>query len=394
MHVCFLSSYYPQLCGIATYTHYLSEAICSLDADCKVTILAEEPLEAHAHSALCVIGSFDRDGDYAKNIISKLKKLAPDVLHIQHEYGIFGYDQRFINLLAELRELQIPTVITLHTVHSRLSFFTGCTRPHLRRMLKKVDIENYQRKIGELADLVIVHQENTIRNILVRQGIPSRNLLTVPHGTMLREKLSVENAKKMLGIDTNTFLVTAFGYFEPSKNFHVLIEAFNRLRKKIPFVKLWLGGHIRYPAPETLRYKHRCLKMIESNGLTEDVIFANEALSENELTSLIAATDVACFVYNEDTHSSSGALHLAMGQGKAVIASRISKFQELSEVSDEILVNPHAVSELTALLKRLVLDDVFSSYVKERIRAYANKTAWPVVAREHVKSYQQLLVSA
>jgi glycosyltransferase involved in cell wall biosynthesis len=391
MHICYLSSYFPKSCGIASYTHYLGQAVCSVNNQNKVTVLAEQSFKSAMHSSFSVEGGFNRDEDYSKDIIGSINKIAPDIVHIQHEYGIFGYDNRFTNLLKELRNLDIPAVVTMHTVHSKLSFFTGCTKPQTRRLLKKVDIENYQYTIGNLSDLIIVHQENSIKNILVRQGVSSNNVLTLPHGTKISTTKNAEEAKAMFGIGAGTLLISSFGYFEPSKNFHLLIEAFKKLKKHVAGVKLWLGGYIRYQSAEALRYKSRCLNIIKNYQLEQDVIFSNEPLPEDKLECLIAASDVTCFVYNEDTHSSSGALHLAMGQGKALIASRISKFNELSEVSDEILINPTSVRELTALLKRLLLDKQFTNYIQNKVKLYAEKTAWDAVAQQHEQTYRHLI---
>jgi len=391
MHICYLSSYFPTPCGIASYTHYLGQAICSLNNQNKVTVLAEQSFKRAKDASFSVEGGFNRDEDYSEDIIKGINKIAPDIVHIQHEYGIFGYDNRFTNLLNELRNRDIPSVVTMHTVHSKLSFFTGCTKSNMRRMLKKVDIENYQYTIGNLSDLIIVHQENSIKNILVRQGVSSNNVLTLPHGTKISTTSNAEKAKTMLGMAADTLLISGFGYFEPSKNFHLLIEAFKNLKKHISGVKLWLGGYIRYPSTEVLRYKSRCLKIIKNYHLEQDVIFNDAPLLEDKLECLIAASDVTCFVYNEDTHTSSAALHLAMGQGKALIASRISKFNELSEVSDEILINPNSVRELTALLKRLLLDKHFSNYIQNKVKLYAEKTAWHTVALQHEQTYRQLI---
>ena len=163
------------------------------------------------------------------------------------------------------------------------------------------------------------------------------------------------------------------------------------MKKHVVGAKLWIGGYIRYSSAEALRYRSRCMKIIKNYNLEQDVIFNNEPLPENKLECLIAASDVTCFVYNEDTHSSSGALHLALGQGKALIASRISKFNELSEVSDEIMINPNSVRELTALLKRLLFDKQFTNYIQNKVRLYAEKTAWDAVAMQHEETYRHLI---
>jgi glycosyltransferase involved in cell wall biosynthesis len=363
----------------------------SSESSLQVTILAEELSQEQPSSSFQVSSVFTREGDYPAQVMKHVKTLAPDILHIQHEYGIFGFDDRFFRLLVQLRNLGVRTVVTLHTVHTGLSFHAGCTRPQMRRLLRKVDIEKYQHRIGELVDLVIVHQENSIRQVLLRQGLSPQRVVTVPHGTRVLQALDKDEAKAALGVKANTPLILAFGYLEPSKNLLVLIEAFRRVKARIPSAKLWLGGYVRFPMSQALAYRRRCLRLIEAHGLGDSVIFSDMMVPEEHVPRVLAAADVACFIYDEDTHSSSGALHLAMGLGTPVVASRIPKFQELAEVSDEVLVNPRSTGELYRLLTRLLLDEPFRFYVKQRVRSYAQRTAWSSVARQHAVIYSRLV---
>lgn len=390
MHVCFVSPYLPQPCGIASYTNYLAEALCSSDSSFQGTVIAEKPAQEQPNQLFHVTGTFNRDDNYPDQVVTQVKATTPDIIHIQHEYGIFGFDDRFFQLLIQLRNLGVPTVVTLHTVHTRLSFNAGCSNPQLRRLLRSVDVERYQRRIGELADLVIVHQENSIRQVLLRQGLSPSRVTTVPHGTRVLEETNVNEAKKELRIKNDTPLVLAFGYLEPSKNLLLLMKAFCRVRERVPKAKLWLGGYVRFSSPEALEYRNRCLRFIKRKRLENDVIFADQMIPEKQVSHILTAADVACFVYNEDTHSSSGALHLAIGLGKAIVASRIPKFQELADVSDEILVNPKSVDELYQLLTRMLIDEPFRQYIRQRIWSYAQKTAWSCVAQQHRAIYERL----
>lgn len=392
MHVCFVSPYFPQPCGIASYTNYLAEALCSSDPSFQGTLIAEKPAQEHPNQLFHITGTFNRDDNYPEQVVTQIKATAPNIIHIQHEYGIFGLDDRFFQLLIQLRDLGIPTVVTLHTVHTRLSFNAGCVRPYLRHLLRKTEIEGYQRRIGELADLVIVHQENSIRQVLLRQGLSPNRVAMVPHGTRVLEETDVHEARKALCVETDTPLILAFGYLEPSKNLLLLIKAFRRVKACVPRAKLWLGGYVRFHSPKALDYRARCLRFIEKNGLENDVIFNDKMIPEEQVSHVLTAAEVACFVYNEDTHSSSGALHLAMGLGKAIVASRIPKFQELAEeVSDEILVNPRSAGELFQLLTRLLIDEPFRQYVKQRVWSYAQRTAWSCVAQQHRAIYDGLV---
>lgn len=391
MHICFISTYFPQPCGIANYTHNLASALLTVDKNLSLTILAEGEIKSLPNGSFNVLNAFNWKSDYPAEIMSHMEAVAPDIVHIQHEYGIFGIDDRFHRLLSSLHDKGIPTIVTLHTVHTRQSIHMGCTRPQMRRLLKKVDIEKYQRQISSLADLMVVHQEVPIRKVLLRQGVDPPSVITIPHGTYLAELPKETNAKALVGFRPENPLIMAFGYLEKSKNIHLLIEAFRQLKRRIPGANLWLGGYVRFSTPQTLAYRERCLKLIKTYNLEKDINFEYRMITETEVEHVLGAADVVCLVYKEDTRSSSGVLHLAMGLGKAVVASRTPKFHELSEVADEVLVSPSSVRELYSILERLLLDKSFRSSIQQRVRDYAIKTSWFAVANTHMSVYKRLL---
>lgn len=390
MHICMLSSYIPQQCGIASYTHYLAETLSDSYQNLAMTILTERSSTPQSTENFRVLRAFNSEQDYSDELATHIKDISPDIIHIQHEYGIFGIDDRFHNLLVQLRELRAPVVVTLHTVHTRLSVNSGCTRPHMRRLLKKVDIEKYQRQIGELADMVVVHQETPIRKVLLRQGLSPERVITIPHGTRIMSPPDMNEAKTAMGFDPINPLIVAFGYFEISKNILLLIEAFRRVKTRVPNAKLWLGGYIRFPEMRIQAYRNQCLKLIEKYQLKDDIVFSEQVTPEAQVPYILGAADTVCFVYREDTRSSSGALHLAMGLGKAVVASRIPKFHELTEVADEVMVCPRSARELYWILSRMLLDETFRRSIEERVQSYANQTAWPNIALNHKAIYDQV----
>jgi len=391
MRICLASTYFPQPCGIANYTHNLADALFAADRNLSLSILVGGDREPLLNEHFNVLDTFNWDNDYPADIMARVETLRPDIVHIQHEYGIFGIDDRFFRLLGRLRDKGVTTVVTLHTVHTLQSFYGGCARPYLHKLLKQVDIEKYQWKISELADLVVVHQEVPIRNVLLRQGVNPARVMTIPHGTHLAKPPDKAETKTVLGFSPENPLIMAFGYFESSKNMHLLIEAFRRVRKRIPGTRLWLGGYVRHSNPRTLAYRERCLGLIKKYNLENYIRVEERMIPETEVKQVLGAADVVCLVYKEDTRSSSGVLHLAMGLGKAVAASRIPKFHELSEVADELLVSPWSVRELSSLIERLILDRSFRSAIEKDIRDFALKTAWPAVAGTHLSAYKQLL---
>jgi glycosyltransferase involved in cell wall biosynthesis len=371
-HLCLISTFPPDVCGIATYTEYLVDALRVHDPMLRVSVLS----------------AFERDGDYVGDLLERVRESSSDVVHIQHEFGIFGMDDRFPRLIDGIRRIGTPVVVTLHTVHTKLSIDLGCAWRTPRRPLADFDVEAYLRTIGEAASHVIVHQAEPIRDVLVRIGLNPNLITVIPHGTVLEEPRDSMLARDLLGVPRDAALMVGFGFFEESKNHYRLIEAVSELIRDQPAVHLWLGGFVRSPNPKTLRYLDDCRELVRRLGMDRSVTWGNEHLSEERLRTVLAAADVACFVYAEDTRASSGALHRAIGTGKAIVASRIAKFDEVRSISDELLVDPASPSEIARVLRRLIADGAFRASIQRRVIEFARSTSWHGVSARHLRLYE------
>ena len=71
-----------------------------------------------------------------------------------------------------------------------------------------------------------------------------------------------------------------------------------------------------------------------------------------------------------------------------MIASRTPKFEELKNISDELLVLPGNSPGIAETAIRLFEDRVFNKYVVDRTGDYRMLTSWETVARRHIELYR------
>jgi len=373
MKIAYVSTYLPQRCGIATYTDYLIHGIQREDPSCEIKIIAEQGASPLKKEKFEVSPCWDRNENYVEPIVSQAS--GSDTIHIQHEYGIYKFDDRLPSVLQRL-DKNIQKVLTIH-----------CIRPAQFSERGAVD-ENYAARIAQLADKVIVHIPSQ-KAILTRLGLPTEKIEVIPHGTELSDE-DKEFSRQKLKLPLDGKILLMFGFIKKHKCPHIVLEALVELLEKFKDVYLFMAGGLAPSASQKDRdYAEYVGKRITELGLQKNVIYPNRFFPNEDVPYLLGASDIALFPYYEEDRSASGSFHLALGAKKPVIASRIPKFEELRNICDELLVLPYNASGIAKIAFRLFDDKEFRRYVLHRTEEFREKTSWQAVAKHHLELYKQ-----
>lgn len=373
MRITYVSTYLPTQCGIATYTDYLIHGIRDADPNTEISIVAEQGASPIKGDKLEVIPSWNRNEDYVEPIITYTN--GADVVHIQHEYSIYKFDERLPSVLKAL-DRYTKKVITIH-----------CVRPAQFCERGRVD-EDFAARVAKLADHVIVHLDSQ-RAILTRLGVPLEKIYVIPHGTELSDQ-DKEASRKRLGLPEDAKILLMFGFIKPHKCFHIVLDALVEILEKFDDAYLFVAGGVAPTASKKDRdYAVSISKRIEELELQRNVIYPNKFFPNEDVPYLLRASDIVLFPYYEEDRSASGSFHLALGANKPIIASRIPKFEELKRVCDELLVLPYNCAGIARTAVRLFEDLEFRKYVLARTDDYRKLTSWGAVARQHLELYEQ-----
>lgn len=114
--IAFLGDYLPRLCGIATFTHDLCEAVASATpgSDCYVGAVNDRAT-GYDYPSRVRFELQEKELDSYRRAADFLNFNNADVLCVQHEFGIYG-GLAGSHLLALLKEVRMPVVTTLHTI--------------------------------------------------------------------------------------------------------------------------------------------------------------------------------------------------------------------------------------------------------------------------------------
>jgi len=375
MRITYVSTYLPTQCGIATYTDYLIHAISEVDPAIEIRIVAEQGASPVKGDRLEVIPSWDRNEDYVEPIITHTR--GSNVVHIQHEYSIYKFDERLPSVLKGL-DKHTKKVITIH-----------CVRPAQFSERGAVD-ENFAARIARFADHVIVHLESQ-QAILTRLGIPSEKIYVIPHGTELSDE-NKEASRKRLGLPLDGKILLMFGFIKPHKCLHIVLDALVDILERFKDAYLFVAGGLAPTASERDKdYAAFVNKRIEELELQKHVIYPKKFFPNEDVPYLFRASDIVLFPYYEEDRSASGSFHLAIGANRPVIASRIPKFEELEKICDELLVLPYNSSGIARIAIRLFEDPKFREYILDKTDDYRKLTSWKAAARQHLELYDKVV---
>ena len=373
MKIAYVSTYLPQECGIATYTDYAIHGLQKVNPGLEIKVVAEKGASPIKQEKFEVVPCWDRNENYVEPIISNIQDA--DIVHIQHESGIYKLDDRMPTLLNRLKAARKRTFITIH-----------CITPLQFSNRRREMAENHIKKIAELADEVIVHLESQ-KAILERLRIRSEKIHIIPHGTPLCDA-DKKDSRRRLKLPEEGKIITVFGFINHFKGLDVSLKVLKRIIKNVEDVYLFIAGGLAPTASEKDReYAQFIKKRIVKDKLTDNVLFSDSFISNEEIPYVFGASDVVLYLHYHEDRSASGSVHLAIGAKKPVIAYRVPKFEMVKNISDELLILPGDVSGIARTAIRIFTDKEFEQYVLDRTEQYRRATSWPVTVHKHLRLY-------
>jgi glycosyltransferase involved in cell wall biosynthesis len=367
-----LGNHLPRMCGIATFTTHLADALVEALPDADGFVLAmNDAGRRHAYPSRVRFEIGEGDLASYRRAADFLNVNQVDVLSVQHEYGIFG-GKAGAHLLALLRELRMPIVTTLHTILS-------APNPSQRKVLEE---------LARLSERLVVMSESGAELLRRIHGIPDDKIDLIPHG--IPRVPVAGRSKNRLGVDGKTVILT-FGLLSPDKGIEYVVDALPAILAVHPeTVYIVLGAtHPHVIEREGEAYRLMLEARAEQLGVGGSMIFHNRFVSQEELTEFLSATDIYITPYLQAEQITSGTLAYAVGAGKAVISTPYIYARELLGEGRGVLV-PWKDSEAVAHeVIALTSDDTRRRAMGARAAAHGLDMTWPAVAHRYVETFSR-----
>jgi glycosyltransferase involved in cell wall biosynthesis len=401
----FVGTYSPIMCGIADYTSYLTRkspsrrwGVLSFDLE-----KYGAPLSGNdgAHTNQVWYGIPGRHDFSATVIRDGLKRLGMEdgntLLWFQHENGIWPDSQKFV---AMLENLDIPKVVTFHTLHFQSpdtpSGLGRNQRDLLQSLLPHVDaitvfsdgvyyavataFPEYSDKVYVLKHGVHSHPEvSRVSRKEAREKLNDFLLYETDLAQAVKESLH----KQRIFLNPGNVVIGQTGFLDPNKRTDLLYVVRDSLRQMIrdrEIVAVRIGK-----SKDSVQRTYTTRLVQEQDCMSESIF--DVWLPESMLRVAQRAFDINFYWPMECTQS--GVLAHALGAG-AIVAGR--DLEGVGETLKEAggLVGTDLV-DLLLQMRDLILSPEASKEMEERALKYSAKFSWSKQAWRHYELAERIL---
>jgi glycosyltransferase involved in cell wall biosynthesis len=316
--VAHVSTYWPTLCGIASYTQDLvgalrgcRQAVVALDYGRRPRTVVEAPVVAGI--------ALQSPGAY-REAAAQINAGPVDVVSLQHEFGIFG-GPHGAHVLGLLRDLRKPVVTTLHTVSPHLE-------PERVALLDEVFARSARVVVltPQSADACrALWPQHARRLHVIPHGVPAVRF-RLPQEVPLRRRLAAE------------WVFVASGYMWRHKGYHHALLALSLLQDEgVDFRFVILGaGQAQFGGAHD--YEAGLHRLADKLGLANRIVRVPGFLPQRQMLEWFQAADAGLVTYTRANHNSSGVLPAILACGRPVVATRFEYTLAVAPTTPDLLL--------------------------------------------------------
>ncbi len=375
MKIAFISSYIPRKCGIATYTRDLTNELKKQGH--VIGIFAMENAAMNIQYTKDVVQKIHQNeaGEY-EAVAEKLNRSDFDIIHIQHEFGLFGGDDG-IYLLMLVHLLHKPFVITFHTILQNPSSNQKFIMQELSRQARGI----------------VVMEPIAKDRLITIYDVAQSKIHMIYHGVPSIAGISKRTAKKKLGLE-KTFVIMANNLIARNKGYEYVIQALPELIKKIPSLRFLIIGetHPLVKLSEGESYREELRTLASSLHMSKHVQFINQYISLDELRVYLSATDIYVTPYLDPEQITSGTLSYAIGVGKSCVSTPYIYAKKMLSDNRGILVPFRDSTAIEQAISNLYENTEKRNVIERNALLLGKKMHWDKVAQKHSILYKATML--
>jgi glycosyltransferase involved in cell wall biosynthesis len=365
MKFAFIGTYPPRECGIGTFTNNLLDSV-----------LHTKKAEKHHFEAFVVaVDDHNLTYDYPPEVKLHIRQevqedylkaakyinlSGADICILQHEFGIFG-GQNGVYILPLLHRLDIPLLVTLHTILKTPTY----------------NEKAVLQEIGKMAQKIVVMSQKAIEFLVDIYSVPRKKIAVIEHGVP-DIKFSPVKSKEEFKLASRKVLLT-FGFIGRNKGIETVINALPDVIQRHPHVVYIILGKTH---PNVLRhsgeeYRIFLMRLVKNLQLENHVLFLNQFIDVQDLFKYLSATDIYITPYLNESQITSGTLSYAVGVGAAVLSTPYWHAAELLEDGRGRLFDFGNSKQLSSTMIELLDHPQELENLKRTALEYGRNFTWP-----------------
>ncbi|MFP4115760.1 MAG: glycosyltransferase [Candidatus Aenigmatarchaeota archaeon] len=379
MKLCLVSTYPPSKGNLAEYGAEVAHNLSERKEIEELIVLANKNSNApkfELQGETKVERCWERDSPFfLMSLLRSVSKWEPDIVYFNQHMMSWG-SNRVVNFLGSLAPLlvkkicNVKTVVTLHNLGEcvDLSEIPGISSSTLNLTAMRIATNLI---LG--ADAVTVTLDR-FKKALERNRSKS-NVFTVLHGTWeIKEFRELAHDKRIL----------AFGFWGPTKDLELLIEAYKGLSAEDKEVDLTIAGrsHPNFPG---------YVEKIKKNYSELDIEFTGY-VPEEDVEEVFFRANVVVLPYKTAT-GASGVLNLSKSYGRPVVAAEIGELRETveREGGEVLFYRTGNKEDLEAKLRKVLNDKELQRKMAEKNYISSKDKTFEEVSIRLVKLFSKVL---
>lgn len=373
LRVCFVGTYPPRQCGIATFTYDLLHAVRGAGSEINASVIAVSNKETDYRypSEVAFEIKQNRLEDY-RRAADFLNSSGTHIVCLQHEFGIFGgLAGRYIKTFLE--RVRCPVLTTLHTI-----IFEPPTR-----------LKTALAAVAKVSQHLVILNERARPILQDVYDIADEKISMIHHG--VPDVPFIEDKLYKPGVEGHPVILT-FGLLHRNKGIELTLEALPEIVRAHPETVYLVVGmtHPQVQRWEGESYRHFLMDRVHQLGLEKHVVFHNRYVDFDELCAFIGACDIYVTPYRAEEQIVSGTLAYAVGMGKAVVSTPYRYAQELLSEGRGRLIDFDDARGLAEVLNDLIVDNTARRQMRYRAYEYGRSMIWRHVGRQYVELLKRL----
>jgi polysaccharide biosynthesis protein PslF len=396
-------TYRPERCGVAHYVQRLREALDERDVSSLVLTTREAARDSKDPGVKGVVRGWGLPDLPA--LVRAVRRARPEVIHIQHAAGTYGFKRAIFFLPPLLRAAgcRAPLVTTVHEYGWWEWEPRGVPRGAVEALKTWGQRRGrWDREDGFLltgSDLLLTTNTHAEDAIIERLPWLAPRLHRIPlvanvDIAPIRRDEARDEARSRYAWPADAEVIAYFGFLHPVKGIENLLEAHKKVLEDRPRARLLLIGGVESLAlrgEEAAWYWNKLRTLVGELGL-EGTVEMTGYMPEDDASRLLAGADVGVLPFNEGVTLKSGTLLALFAHGLPVVTTRPDPPEpDLVDGRLVRLVDRRDPSGLAEALSGLLADAPQRARLGEAGRAYTRNLSWSAIADRHLEVYGALL---